>query len=108
MRAKYNKAAELISRANRLASVRWKESIRIFRPKSVWKWTPDDSTIISMVSLARVATEKEGDAEPKIIHTFKLVPGPPAGCSYASEIASCYGISYDRLLQILRNRGLVR
>lgn len=70
--------------------------------------TPGDSNIISMVSLAKEAAGKEGDAEAKIIRTFKIVPGPPAGCSYASEIASRYGISYDKLLQILRSRGLVR
>lgn len=64
--------------------------------------TPGDSTVISMVSLA---TESNGSGEAQ--RTYRIVPGPPRGHSYAHEIAARYGISYEQLEQLLRGRGMV-
>lgn len=63
--------------------------------------TPGDSDVISLVSL--VADNGTDGVE----QTFRIVPGPPRGRSYAREIASRYGISYDQLIDLLRDRGMV-
>jgi hypothetical protein len=34
-------------------------------------------------------------------------PGPPLGRTYVREIAGQYGISYDQLIALLRQRGMV-
>jgi DNA mismatch repair ATPase MutS len=62
--------------------------------------TPGDSTIVSLVSLAR---EEDGEVR----QTYRIVPGPPRGLSYAREIAAHYGISYEQLERTLRQRGLL-
>lgn len=63
--------------------------------------TPGDSDVISLVSL--VADNGANDVK----QTFRIVPGPPRGRSYAREIASRYGISYEQLIDLLRERGMV-
>ncbi|MBN1409308.1 MAG: hypothetical protein JW969_00590 [Spirochaetales bacterium] len=64
--------------------------------------TKGKSKLISMVS--RVI-DNEGAGE-KIKRTFKILPGPPAGKSYARDIALNYGIGFDQLLDIVEERGL--
>jgi hypothetical protein len=39
--------------------------------------------------------------------SYKIVPGPPLGRSYAREIAAQYGISYDQLTALLQQRGML-
>jgi hypothetical protein len=63
--------------------------------------TPGDSAIISLVSVA----EEDGAGE--IRQTFRIAHGPPRGRSYAREIASRYGISYEQLERLLRERGVM-
>ncbi len=61
------------------------------------------STVGSLVSLAAPAQ----DGGP-VQQTYRIVPGPPRGLSYARDIAARYGISYDQLADLLRRRGLLR
>jgi hypothetical protein len=58
------------------------------------------SRVISLVSLV-------SDGVESLKQTYRIVPGPPRGRSYAREVASRYGISYDQLEQMLRKRGLL-
>jgi DNA mismatch repair protein MutS len=73
--------------------------------------TPGDSAVLSMVALIEEDCEAgEGDADStgkpgKIKPTFKIVPGPPEGHSYAIDLARRYGIGKDQLLATLERRG---
>lgn len=60
--------------------------------------TSGDSDVVSMVALA--APEGEGGAG-----RFRIVQAPPAGRSYAEQIASRYGIASDQLTALLHERG---
>lgn len=62
--------------------------------------TNTQNKAVSLVSLVDFNTD-DG-----VRRTYKIVPGPPAGLSYAQEIANKYGISYEQLKQILEKRGL--
>ncbi len=37
--------------------------------------------------------------------TYKIVPGPPMGHSYATEIAAKYGVSFEQLSGLIHERG---
>ncbi len=63
-----------------------------------------DSRVVSLVSLAE---EQPGEDGAGIRQTYRIVPGPPRGRSYAREIAARYGISYEQLHERLRARGLI-
>jgi DNA mismatch repair protein MutS len=63
--------------------------------------TPGDSLIASLVSLIQ-----EGGGTGEIAQTYRIIPGPPRGRSYARELAARYGISYEQLIAMLRARGL--
>jgi DNA mismatch repair ATPase MutS len=63
-----------------------------------------DSPIISLVSLA----EENGAADGQSFRqTYRIVPGPPRGHSYAREIAARYGLSFEQIDSLLRARGIV-
>lgn len=62
---------------------------------------PGESRIVSLV-----ASHHEAGAE-GLQRAYKIVPGPPAGRSYAQEIAAHYGISYDQLTTLLKQRGVL-
>ncbi len=64
--------------------------------------TPGDSLVISLVS---VVTETNSGEEAR--RTYRIVPGPPMGRSYAREIAARYGISYEQLAEALRARRAI-
>ena len=57
-----------------------------------------------MVSLvaSRLQDGENGDER-----SYKILPGPPMGHSYAREIASKYGISYEQLATLLQQRGVL-
>lgn len=59
------------------------------------------STVISLV-----AGHRDGAGPDDARCTYRIEPGPPRGQSYAHEIASRYGISYEQLAQTLRARNL--
>jgi DNA mismatch repair ATPase MutS len=63
--------------------------------------TPGDSEVVSLVSMVSV----DGNGARR---TYKIVPSPPMGMSYAREIASRYGISFDQLTAALRARRAIR
>lgn len=63
--------------------------------------------IVSLVS--QVSTDPlSGDTmNEHAERTFKIIPSQPTGFSYAGEIASRYGIDYEGLVRILKERGLI-
>jgi hypothetical protein len=63
--------------------------------------TAGDSLIVSLVASRR--EEGEDGSRP----SYRIVPGRPMGRSYAREIASQYGISYDQLTALLEQRGML-
>jgi len=73
--------------------------------------TPGQSKVLSMVALIETDTEA-GEQEAggagklqKIRPTFKIVPGPPEGHSYAIDLAYRFGISKEQLISTLVERG---
>ena len=63
--------------------------------------TAGESRIVSLVA----SRTEAGDEGPRC--SYKIVPGPLLGCSYAREIAAQYGISYDQLTALLQQRGMI-
>jgi DNA mismatch repair ATPase MutS len=71
--------------------------------------TPGDSRIVSMVaSLIEEDEGSHGGDSRGIRRTYKVVPNPPMGRSYAMEIARRYGISYEQLKEALAERGVLK
>ncbi|MDP4179913.1 MAG: hypothetical protein Q8942_02350 [Bacillota bacterium] len=68
---------------------------------------PGDSKVISLVSGVYSADDLGLSNNEIAIRTYKIVPGPPLGNSYARDIASRYGISFDKLVQTLKDRNQV-
>lgn len=64
--------------------------------------TPGDSKIVSIVSMVTIEENGDGTIARR---TYKIVPSPPMGVSYAREIAARYGISFDQLMKTLRERN---
>jgi DNA mismatch repair protein MutS len=67
--------------------------------------TPGDSRVLSMVAL--IETDPEAGEHGSIRPTFRIIPGPPEGHSYAIDLARRYGISKDQLIATLEQRGQV-
>jgi DNA mismatch repair ATPase MutS len=63
---------------------------------------PGESKIISVVSSPIEASGAEMGS------TYKLEIRPPLGQSYAREIATRYGISYEQLENVLSERGVLK
>jgi DNA mismatch repair ATPase MutS len=63
--------------------------------------TVGNSLIVSLVA-SRSEASNDG-----MQRSYKIVPGQPLGRSYAREIASRYGISYDQLTTLLQQRGVL-
>lgn len=65
--------------------------------------TPADSQAASIVA---GALSVPGASSEEIVRlTYKIVPAPPMGTSYAKNIASRYGISFEQLAQMLQDRS---
>ena len=64
--------------------------------------TDGDSKVISMVSMVQIDESVHGESARR---TYRIVPGPPMGRSYAREIALRYGISFDQLTASLQARN---
>lgn len=62
---------------------------------------PGDSKVVSMVALAG----PEGGAGPS--QRFRVVLRPPAGRSYAEQVAARYGIAVEQLAALLRARRVL-
>lgn len=67
--------------------------------------TAGDSQIISMVA-SPVSQPDSAGPEAEIKRSYKVIPSPPAGRSYAREIAARYGISFEQLKELLEQRGI--
>ncbi len=65
--------------------------------------THGDSKVLSVVAL--IQAQSGTGAQTAIKPTFKIVPGPPEGHSYAIDLARRYGISRDQLIAALEQRG---
>src|SRR5690606_27041523 len=63
--------------------------------------TEGDSKVVSLVSMVQVEDGVHGESARR---TYRIVPGPPMGRSYAREIAVRYGISFDQLKERLEAR----
>lgn len=63
--------------------------------------TAGDSRIMSLVA------SHSATGEAPLQRSYKIVPGPPLGRSYAREIAAQYGISYEQLSALLQQRGVL-
>ncbi len=66
--------------------------------------TPGDSRIGSLVA-SRMGEESARPGE--LRRSYQVRPGPPIGRSYAREIASQYGVSYEQLVEQMQKRGLI-
>ena len=62
--------------------------------------TPGDSRVASLVAMV-VVDGADGAAR----RTYKIVPCPPTGSSYARDIARRYGISFEQIRDKLDQRG---
>jgi DNA mismatch repair ATPase MutS len=68
--------------------------------------TPGDGTVASLTADAPVDA---GPHEGRVVRrTYRIVPGPPTGMSFAAEIAEQHGISFVQLARLLRERHLAR
>lgn len=62
---------------------------------------PGDCKLVSLVACA----DPSGDDAAR--RTYKIVPGPSMGQSYAKDIATRFGISFEQLEQTLRSRKAI-
>jgi DNA mismatch repair protein MutS len=70
--------------------------------------SPGDSPIISMVSSwidKGVAANDPSQAA--VERSYRVIKSPPMGRSYARELATLYGISFEQLIGLLRKRGVL-
>jgi DNA mismatch repair protein MutS len=66
---------------------------------------PGDSQAASIVAGAQSIPEAGSEDIVKL--TYKIVPAPPMGTSYAKNIANRFGISFEQLAQMLQDRSVV-
>jgi DNA mismatch repair protein MutS len=59
-----------------------------------------DSAVQSVVSMV-------DQSEDGVTRTYKVIPAPPRGRSYAREIAQQYGISFEQLQSLLNDRDIL-
>lgn len=73
--------------------------------------TRGDSLLFSLVAMVKKEPDPDQPPGPdgrpveKITPTFKIVPGPPEGQSYAVDLARRFGISLAQLVNRLKERG---
>ncbi|HEY9059021.1 MAG TPA: hypothetical protein VIO64_00735 [Pseudobacteroides sp.] len=66
-----------------------------------------DSRVISLVSGVYNVEDAIKNNNEIAIRTYKIIPGPPLGNSYARDIASRFGISLDNLVKTLKERDVI-
>lgn len=70
--------------------------------------TPGDSEVISMIaSFIDETALIEAPPDTALQRSYKVIPGPPMGRSYAHEIARRYGVSFEQLQATLNERGVL-
>lgn len=65
-----------------------------------------DSKVVSLISCI-VENKDSTDEFSSVQRTYKIVPGVPQGTSYAKDIASRYGLSFEKLVGMLRERNII-
>jgi hypothetical protein len=65
---------------------------------------PGDCKLVSLVACADPSGAPGDDTARR---TYKIVPGPSMGQSYAKDIATRFGISFEQLEHTLRERGTI-
>lgn len=69
---------------------------------------PGDDQIISMVAgIEESETDDVALRRDAVKRTYKVVPGPPRGMSFAKDIAQKYGLSFEQIVDTLRDRQVV-
>jgi DNA mismatch repair protein MutS len=69
--------------------------------------TPGDGTVASLLADSDGADNATLDGRAAVRRrTYRIVPHPPRGVSFAAEIAEQHGISFEQLAQLLRERDL--
>jgi hypothetical protein len=63
-----------------------------------------DSQIVSLISVAQIEDTLSGQV---VRRTYHIVRGTPSGRSYAVELAAKYGISYEQLVTLLKQRAVI-
>lgn len=67
--------------------------------------TPGDSRVISLVAVAQ--TDRATSSADAVKRTYKIIPSPPMGRSYAHELAARYGISFEKIIETLAARQVI-
>ena len=65
--------------------------------------TTSDSPVVSLVA----GTAPDQTTPESVRRTYKIVPAPPTGMSFAKDIARKYGISFEQLSQVLQERKVI-
>ena len=65
------------------------------------KKSEDDTNLVSIV--ANVIKTLENGKE-KIMPTYKITKSEPLGKSFAREVANCYGIGFNQLIELVENK----
>jgi hypothetical protein len=69
--------------------------------------TQGDGTVASLLADSECAEDGSLAARPAVRRrTYRIVPHPPRGVSFAAEIAEQHGISFEQLAKLLRERDL--
>nr|WP_144921663.1 hypothetical protein [Paenibacillus bovis] len=66
-----------------------------------------DTRLISMVAGVERDEDSENEAF-RVKRTYKVIPSPPQGLSYAKDIARMYGISLEQITEKLQIRGRIK
>ncbi|NLD47843.1 MAG: hypothetical protein GX660_11720 [Clostridiaceae bacterium] len=65
-----------------------------------------DSKVVSLIS-GVVENKESTDEFSPAQRTYKIIPGVPQGMSYAKDIASRYGLSFEKLVGMLSERKII-
>lgn len=75
------------------------------RADDINRETSGDSVVVSVVAGAESVPPGSGNGEAR--RTYRIEVGPPAGRSFARDIANRHGISFEKLLATLKARRVV-
>ena len=75
------------------------------RSDAINEEVPGDSRVVSVVAGTETPVPHSANGEAR--RTYRIRPGPPAGRSFAKDIADRHGISYERLVETLKTRKVV-
>ncbi len=67
--------------------------------------TPGDSHVASLISQTLSAADDVRSVDEAGTRTYRIVPGPPQGMSYARDIARKYGISFEQIESVVLRKS---